>query len=312
MTDPVWRMAQIVLGVLVASSAVTAVLGWLKPALSLGEVRARIKAWWIMAGVFFLAVTVNNTLSTMFFAVLSMTAFREYVRLLGRSDVHPTLRATDRAAVVLCFLALPFQYWWIHTGWYMMFVLFIPVYMFLVVPIWLVLSKEASGFVGAAAALNWGLMAFGFGFSHLAWLVAMPPVHGVAGRALILFLVFVTEISDVLQFVWGKTMGRHKIIPTISPNKTWEGFVGGALSAVGVSLFLRFLTPFSVVETMGVSLLITVVGFFGGAVMSAVKRDFGVKDFGTLIPGHGGVLDRIDSLVYAAPCFVHFVLYFHT
>src|SRR5262249_39879382 len=134
---------------------------------------------------------------------------------------------------------------------------------------------------------------------------------GVSGRMLVLFLVFVVEMSDVLQYIWGKTLGRHKIIPAVSPNKTWEGFLGGIATATALSLAVRFLTPFSVRETMAVSLLITVAGFFGGAVMSAVKRDFGVKDFGHAIPGHGGALDRVDSLCYAAPIFFHYVWYFY-
>jgi phosphatidate cytidylyltransferase len=123
---------------------------------------------------------------------------------------------------------------------------------------------------------------------------------------------FVVEMSDVLQYISGKTLGRHKIIPEVSPNKTWEGFLGGIATAMLLSLGIRFLTPFSIVETLLVSLLITVAGFFGGAVMSAVKRDFGVKDFGSVIPGHGGMLDRVDSLCYAAPIFFHYVRYFYT
>jgi len=131
------------------------------------------------------------------------------------------------------------------------------------------------------------------------------------GRTLLLFLVFVVEMSDVLQFVWGKTVGRHKIIPAVSPNKTWEGFLGGILTTSLVSLLVRFLTPFTPLETIGVALLLTVAGFFGGAVMSAVKRDFGVKDFGGLILGHGGMLDRVDSLFYVGPVFFHFLRYLY-
>jgi phosphatidate cytidylyltransferase len=123
--------------------------------------------------------------------------------------------------------------------------------------------------------------------------------------------VFVTETSDVLQYVWGKLFGRRRILPTISPNKTWEGFLGGVVSASVLSLFVRFLTPFGVAETLLASFLICLVGFFGGAVMSAVKRDLGTKDFGSLIPGHGGVLDRVDSLCYSAPVFFHYVRYFY-
>jgi phosphatidate cytidylyltransferase len=194
-----------------------------------------------------------------------------------------------------------------------MFIVFIPVYMMLMLPARMVLAKETSGFVASASQIQWGLMIFVFGLSHMAFLLTIPqiPETNVNGRMLVLFLVFVVEMSDVLQYVWGKTFGRHKIIPAVSPNKTWEGFIGGILSAMGLSLLIRFLTPFTVGETLIVSLIITVAGFCGGAVMSAVKRDFGVKDFGTSIPGHGGMLDRVDSLCYAAPFFFHYVRYFH-
>jgi phosphatidate cytidylyltransferase len=156
-------------------------------------------------------------------------------------------------------------------------------------------------------------MAFVFGLSHLAMLLTLPAIDNSSanGRTLLLFLVFVVEMSDVLQFVWGKTLGRHKILPTVSPNKTWEGFLGGIITTSLAALLIRFLTPFTPLETVGVALLLTVAGFFGGAVMSAVKRDFGVKDFGGLIPGHGGMLDRVDSLCYAAPVFFHYLRYFH-
>jgi phosphatidate cytidylyltransferase len=161
--------------------------------------------------------------------------------------------------------------------------------------------------------MQWGLMAFVFGLSHMAFLLNFPNAAGSAagGRSLLVFLVFVAEISDVLQYIWGKLLGGPRIIPSISPNKTWSGFLGGAGSALAVSLMLRSLTPFSRGETMVAALLITVAGFFGGAVMSAAKRDVGVKDFGSLIPGHGGVVDRVDSLCYAGPLFFHFVRYFH-
>ncbi|MGH7602097.1 MAG: phosphatidate cytidylyltransferase, partial [bacterium] len=239
-----------------------------------------------------------------FFAFLSFWALKEYITLLKT-------RPADHRGLALTFLAIPVQYYWIAMDWYGMFIIFIPVYMFLILPMQLVLAKETSGFVASASQIQWGLMAFVFGLSHLGFLLTLPERFGANGRMLLLFLVFVVEISDVLQYIWGKTLGRHKIIPAVSPNKTWEGFLGGIASAIVLSLLVRFLTPFSWHETAVVSLLITVAGFFGGAVMSAVKRDFGVKDFGSIIPGHGGMLDRVDSLCYAAPIFFHYVRYFY-
>ena len=240
---------------------------------------------------------------------MSFWAMKEFVTLL------PT-RTADHAALVLAFLAIPVQYLWVQWEWYGMFIIFIPVYMFLMLPIRLVLSRETSGFVASASQIQWGLMAFVFGLSHMSYLTRIQPNHPAGtpadGGTLLLFLVFVVEISDVLQYVWGKTLGRHKVVPTVSPNKTWEGLIGGVLSASALALALRFLTPFSPGEAFGVALLVTVCAFFGGTVMSAVKRDFGVKDFGTLIPGHGGMLDRLDGLCYAAPVFFHYVRYFYT
>ncbi len=300
---PVWTMALLILGLLVLSTLVVALLRRARPSTDWGELAHRVRSWWVMAAVFFAAVAVSKLVSIVFFACLSFWALKEYLTLLKT-------RPADHRALVLTFLAVPVQYYWVADQWYGMFVLFIPVYMFLALPLELVLARETSGFLASAAQIHWGLMAFVFGLSHLAFLVTLPAVgEQASGRSLLLFLVFTVELSDVLQYVWGKTLGRHKIIPAVSPNKTWEGFLGGVLSTVAASLAIRFLTPFSVPACLGIALLVTVAGFFGGAVMSAIKRDFGVKDFGALIPGHGGMLDRVDSLCYAAPLFFHVVRY---
>ena len=304
---PAFRMLAVTVAILVVASIVVGVLRRVRPATDWGELAARVRSWWVMASVFFIAILVDERISLVFFALLSFWALKEFVTLLET-------RPADHRALFWAFLAVPVQYWLIGIGWYGMFVLFIPVYMFLFLPLRLVIAGDPRGFVRSVAQLQWGLMVFVFGLSHLGNLLrfAEPlPGPGVNGRTLVLFLVFVTEMSDVLQYVWGKLLGRHKILPTISPNKTWEGFLGGILSTAALSLFVRFLTPFPVGETLGVALLICVVGFFGGAVMSAVKRDLGTKDFGSLIPGHGGVLDRVDSLCYSAPVFFHYVRYFY-
>ena len=129
------------------------------------------------------------------------------------------------------------------------------------------------------------------------------------GRGLLMFLVFLTEINDIMQFVWGKLFGRHKILPKVSPNKTWEGFLGGVVSTTVIGYFLGFLTPLSTPNVILVSALIAIAGFAGDVVISAIKRDKGIKDMGDSIPGHGGVFDRIDSLSYTAPVFFHLVYY---
>ncbi len=305
--EPQWRMAIIVLVVLALASVVLAVLRRARPERDYRELTARTRSWWIMASVFFAAVGLSNLLSIGFFALMSFWAMKEYITLLET-------RPADHGALVLAFLCIPVQYVWVAQEWYGMFVIFIPVYMFLGLATRLVLAGETRGFVSSMAQIHWGLMALVFGLSHMSYLLtadANPDLPGVDGRTLVLFLVFVVEMSDVFQYVWGKSFGRRKIIPTVSPNKTWEGLLGGIASTMLVSLAIRFLTPFSVLECLAVVLLVTVAGFFGGAVMSAIKRDFGVKDFGRLIPGHGGMLDRVDSLCFAAPVFFHYLAYFH-
>jgi len=299
-------MALVISGLLVVASSVVEALRRAKPDRDFRELAARVRAWWVMAAIFFAALAVSNRLALIFFGLLSFWAMKEYITLLNT-------RPADHRALVWVFLAIPIQYYWIAIGWYGMFIIFIPVYMFLWLPFRLVLAGETAGFMSSASQIQWGLMAFGFGLSHLAYLKAMPPLARSAadGRGLLLFLVFIAEISDVMQYIWGKLMGRHKILPRVSPNKTWEGFAGGIATATLVGVLARFLTPFSPAEAALVSFLIAAAGFCGGAVMSAVKRDFGVKDFGAIIPGHGGMLDRVDSLCYAAPVFFHYVRYFY-
>ena len=303
---PQWFMALIVLGVLVVASLAVPLLRWIRPRSDTSELAARVRAWWVMAALFFGAIAVSDVVSLVLFAFMSCWAMKEYVTLL-------VTRPADHRTLFLAFAAIPVQDYWIGIGWDGMFIIFIPVYMFLFLPIRQILSGETRGFIASTAQIQWGLMALVYCLSHMAFLLRLEDVPGtqVNGRTLLLFLVFVVEMSDVLQYVWGKTIGRHRIIPNVSPNKTWEGFAGGIASAMLLSLLIRFLTPFGVWETFLVSFLICLAGFCGGAVMSAIKRDFGVKDFGGLIAGHGGMLDRVDSLCYAAPVFLHYTRYFH-
>ncbi len=303
--DPVWRVAAVVAALLILATLLVWLLQKLKPQKNWGELASRTYAWWVMAALVFAAALLPPGGSAVMFGLMSFWALKEFITLLKT-------RAADHKALVMAFASVPAQYWWVFTAWYGMFIIFIPVYVFLLLPAVRVLARQTAGFITAASQLQWGLMAFVYGLSHLAFLRNLVPDSTCAdGRTLLLFLIFTVEFSDVMQYTWGKLLGRRKILPEVSPNKTWAGFLGGTLSASGCSLALRFLTPFSARECFLVALGVTVTGFLGGAVMSAVKRDFGVKDFGELIPGHGGVLDRVDSLCYAAPLFFHYVRYYH-
>lgn len=178
----------------------------------------------------------------------------------------------------------------------------------------MVLIGETKHFLQAAGTLHWGLMAFVFSLSHLAYLLILPKsqAFSAGGAGLMLFVVFLTQFNDVSQYIWGKLFGKHHIIPKVSPNKTWEGFLGGLLTTIALATGLsKVLTPLSLPMALVAGVLISSAGFIGDVTISALKRDLGIKDSGNLLPGHGGILDRVDSLVYTAPLFFHFTYYFY-
>jgi len=176
----------------------------------------------------------------------------------------------------------------------------------------MVLIGVTDGFLRAAGTLHWGLMATVFSISHVAFLLVVPAAVNPngGGPALVLYLVFLTQFNDVAQFLWGKSLGRHKVVPTVSPGKTVEGLLGGLATTTVLAVVLApYLTPLTRGWAICADVIIGLSGFIGDVVISALKRDLGVKDSGDLLPGHGGILDRIDSLTYTAPLFFHFVYY---
>ena len=304
LSDELIIVISIIIGLLVTASLILFLVKKISPKTNISELAARTRSWWIMAGMFIGAVFISYNISYFFLAFLSFIAFRELYSVLG-------FREADRGALFWGILAIPIQYYLAYLAWYGAFIIFIPVVMFLVLPLRLVLKGDTHGITKSMALLQWILMLSVFGSSHLAYLLSLPELPGFSsgGRGLLLFLVFLTEINDIMQFIWGKLLGRHKILPKVSPNKTWEGFLGGVISTTVIGYFLGFLTPLSAPIVILVSALLAIAGFSGDVVISAIKRDKGIKDMGNSIPGHGGVFDRIDSRSYTAPVFFHLVYY---
>jgi phosphatidate cytidylyltransferase len=191
-----------------------------------------------------------------------------------------------------------------------MFAICIPVYGFLLLPAITALGGDTEAFLERTTKIQWGLMLTVYCISY-APAVLLLHVPGYEGQnlLLLLYLLLVVQISDVLQYVFGKLFGRRKLAPSVSPSKTVEGLLGGGLSAVAVGAGLWWITPFSLWGSAGMSLIIVVAGFLGGLALSAVKRSLGAKDWGHIIEGHGGMLDRLDSVSFAAPVFFHVVHY---
>jgi phosphatidate cytidylyltransferase len=259
-----------------------------------------------MAGIFVAAALAGTGVSLLLFCAMSFLALREFVTLAA------TGRGDHRALFWSFFIVTPLQYLLIQVGWYSLFSILIPVYGAIFVAVRTVLAGDTERFLERTAVHQWGLMICVYFLSHVPALLLLPATRiPHQNIKLMFFLVLVVELSDVSQYVWGKTIGRHAVAASISPHKTWEGFVGGGLTATMLGASLWWATPFSVGEAALMALLLVMMGFAGGLIMSAIKRDRGVKDYGAFIAGHGGILDRIDSLCFAAPVFFHLTRYFY-
>lgn len=265
----------------------------------------RVNAWWGMVIIIGLSWLIGPIATVVLYAFISLFALREFITLA------PTTRADHNALFTAFFILIPLQYILIGTQWYSMFTLLIPVYAFLLLPAIAVLSQETSAFLERTAKVQWGVMVCVYCISHAPALMLLD-LKGFAGQnsLLLFYLVFVVQLSDVLQYVFGKLFGKHKVAPLVSPSKTVEGLVGGGLSATLIGGGMYWMTPFSFWQSLGMSLVIVCMGFLGGLVMSAIKRSLSAKDWGTMIKGHGGMLDRMDSICFAAPVFFHFTRYF--
>ena len=296
-----------IFGLLVVASALVALLGPRLATAARAELVARIQSWWLMFFIFAVAMVLSRNVSLVFFGFVSFMALKEYFSLV------PT-RRVDRRVLFWAYLTIPAQYVLVGMEWYGMFIILIPVYAFLLLPMRMVLAGETRHFLRAAGTMHWGLMAMVFSISHVAYLLVLPEAinPGAGGAGLVLFLVFLTQFNDVAQYSWGKLLGRHKALPTVSPGKTIEGVIGGLATTTALAWLLSgWLTPLSTGQALAAGALIAMAGFIGDVTISALKRDLGVKDSGSLLPGHGGILDRIDSLIYTAPLFFHFIHYLH-
>lgn len=270
-------------------------------AATIDNLNQRVNAWWGMVVIFFVSYQLGGNATVVLFGFISLFALREFITLT------PTTRGDHNALFSAFFILIPLQYVLIGTHWYSMFTLLIPVYAFLLLPAIAVLSQDTEGFLERTAKIQWGVMICIYCISHAPALLLLD-LEGFQGQnALLLFyLVFVVQLSDVLQYVFGK----HKVAPLVSPSKTVEGLVGGGLSATLIGGCMFWMTPFSFWQSLMMSFVIVVMGFLGGLVMSAIKRSLSAKDWGTMIKGHGGMLDRMDSICFAAPIFFHLTRYF--
>lgn len=309
MTPEFIKTGQILLGILVLASTTGFALhvkyGGANE--TVRNMNMRIKAWWAMVAVLFSALVLGRYATIVVLGFASLMALREFLTLT------PTRKSDYWPLFIAFFVALPVQYWLLVEQWYGLFAVFIPVYIFALISAASALSQDTEDFLSRNARILFAVMVCVYGVSHAPALL-MLDIPGFEGHnaQLLFFFTFIVQISDVLQYVFGKLFGRTKLAPIVSPSKTWEGLVGGGLATTLIGGLLHFVTPFGFVQAAGLAALIVVCGALGGLVMSAVKRSLAAKDWGSGIAGHGGYMDRLDSLGFAAPVFFHIVRWIWT
>ncbi|SDB89839.1 phosphatidate cytidylyltransferase [Acinetobacter boissieri] len=271
------------------------------------NLNARINAWWVMLIILFGAILLGKLGLIILFAIVSFFALREFITLL------PTRRGDHLALVLSFYILIPYQYYLVYTDWYGLYSILIPLYAFLIVPISLLKYEDTAYFLERSAKIHWGLMVSVFCISHVPALLNLNVINFTGEKIwLIMWLILVVQASDVLQYICGKLFGKRKVAPKLSPSKTIEGLVGGVFLATLIGCLTKGLTPFNVYQALIVAFAVCIFGFLGGLVMSAIKRDRGVKDWGHLIQGHGGMLDRMDSICFSAPIYFHIIRYWWT
>jgi phosphatidate cytidylyltransferase len=301
----VWGAAG-VLALLTLGALAAALLPRLRPGRDYTELRQRVNSWWVMVALLSAALALGWQATLALFVVVSFIALREYLSLAPA-------RPEDRLIILGSYLVVPMSYAWVLINEYGIYLVFVPVWVFLVTPFLMAALGETRSYLQRASSFHWGQVTCVYSIGFVVWLMRTPKTEALpAGPAGLVFLLLVaTEFNDVAQYCWGKAIGRHKIMPKVSPNKTWEGFLGGwVTTAALIWLIGPIFAPLSGLNLAIMALVLPVAGFAGDVTMSAIKRDIGVKDTSRLIPGHGGLLDRIDSLTFTAPLYFHLMTFF--
>lgn len=278
---------------------------------------ASLKTWWVIAVLFCLAVTFVPLGGLLLFTLVSLLAVTEYMKLTGVSYQDWGLVGWAYAAVLINYLL-------IYLGWQVAFLVFIPLGSLLLVGVRMVIRERGEGYLLAAASFQWGLLLTVYCIAYAPLLLTMPTTAESPAGAVgwFIYLLLLTAASDIVQALVGRRFGSHYVAPVLSPHKTWEGLLGGTVIITGLAVALSpLLTTLDDAELdfglLQVSiawlpaalagLLISLGGYFGDLNISGIKRDRNVKDSGHMLPGQGGILDRIDSLTFTAPLFYYFL-----
>jgi phosphatidate cytidylyltransferase len=308
------RTIALIASVLTLLTAATAVGQFLKrhpdrgldPA-AVNTFNLRLRGWWIMCTVLAAAFWLGTTATVVLFFLVSFWALREFITLT------PTRKGDHRALFWVFFLFTPLHYCLVGMNRYDIFSVFLPVYATLFVLARVAVAGDYKRFLERTAKIQAGLVVCVYCLSFAPALLQIPIGNQAGGGSnnfrLLFLLILLVQFADCMQYVWSRMLGRRLVAPEVSSNRTWEGLLGSATSTALLAAVLWWAAPpFEPWQAALAGFVIAIMGFAGGMTMSAIKRDRGVKDYGTLVVGHGGVLDRIDSICFAAPVFYHITL----
>mgnify|MGYP001492023209 FL=1 len=294
----------VIFGVLIICSSIFGFISLMNKSDSVSELVVRTNSWWKIAIGITVVATAPAIIGTIVLAYVVFVALREMLSIIP-------LRTADRIVLVASYFAIPIQFYLAYINYYYLFQIFIPLVMFVCVSIILVLTGETNRIGRSMAIIPTILILTVYMPSHMVLLFHVNvPEFTVGAGGLIVFLIIITASNDIFQFTWGKLLGKRKILPKISPNKTWAGFIGGVITSSLLGIVLSFLTPLNYIESFCVGLSLGIIGFVGDSIISAVKRDLKIKDTDDLIPGHGGAMDRLDSIVLTTPAFYYLLIFF--
>ncbi len=287
------------------------------------EIRDRTITWWWMVAIFMLALSTHKIVSFVFLGFLCFASLREYYSMLPMQDsgADKLLSFKDRLPVFFGYASIPAIIYVAYIEWYNLFLILIPVYVFLLIPILLILQNRTEGALTSMGVITLGFMFFVHNLGHCLFMINM-------GSMVLLFCFTLTELRDLLSFWIGKWQAKmadrmhagiikqmleQRIAPAVSPKKTWAAGLTSALCMALIALLFVPLMPefpqgrMSPAYGAFVGFMIGLLGLFGDLAFSMVKRDIGVKDSGTILPGHGGIIDRVDSLIFTIPVTFHLI-----
>lgn len=286
----------------------------------------KLQVWWMMMVIFAIGFLFGRIGVVVLFGFVSFWALREFITMT------PTRRGDHRTLFWVFFIFTPLQYILIGLGsnppgflggargidYYDFYSIMIPVYASLFIPARAAIAGDYKRFLERSAKIQWGLLICVYSLSYAPAILDLKLVRtGTtpwlgSSVSLLIFFVLIAQLASVFERAWGKLAGRHVIAEKINASRTWEGFLGSMVTTGLVAAALFWATPFQPWEAGILGAVVTVMAGAGTMTMSAIKRDRGVTDTGTLVQGHAGVLDQIDNICFAAPVFYHVTRFFWT